>query len=79
LQFENYCQQLCKKHNKHLYIITGGAYYTGNTIKNGVGVPDSCWKVVLILDSNQTINNVNAQTTTIAVMMPNTNGLKGKK
>ena len=79
LQFENYLQQLCKKENKHLFIVCGGAYYTGNTIKNNVGVPDSCWKVVLIMDSNQTIDDVSNETETIAVMMPNANNLKNKK
>jgi len=79
LQFENYLQQLCKKDKKHLYIVCGGAYYTGKTIKNNVGIPDSCWKVVLVLDSNQTIKDVTNKTLTIAVMMPNEKNLKGKK
>lgn len=79
LQLERYCQKLCTKDNKRLHIITGGAYYSGKKIKKQVSVPDSCWKVVLVLDSNQTLANVNANTQTIAVMMPNKANLKKRK
>lgn len=79
LQFERYCENLCKKQNKKLYIVTGGIYIYNNYINNELAVPDSCWKVVIILDSNQTASDISESTQTIAVMMPNINGLKGKK
>jgi endonuclease G len=78
LQFENYLKDLVQKNNKNLYIVTGGVYYNLPKIKDRVSIPDSCWKVVLVLDSGQVLSDVNLQTQTIAVMMPNQNGLKGR-
>ncbi|MCL2039828.1 MAG: DNA/RNA non-specific endonuclease [Bacteroidetes bacterium] len=78
LQFENYCKNLCVKEKKHLFINTGGAYYNSK-IKEKIGIPDSCWKIVIILDSHQTINDIDSNTQSIAVMMPNTSNLTGKQ
>lgn len=36
-----------------------------------VAVPDSCWKIVLILEKGQTIKNISSKTSIIAVMMHN--------
>lgn len=79
LQFEEYLKQLCIRYNKQLYIVAGGVFHSKQMLKDKIGVPDSCWKVVLILDSNQTIKNVNRKTKTIAVMMPNIENLKERK
>jgi endonuclease G len=72
LNFERYCQTLCQDSAKHLFIVAGGTSYTGKKIKN-IAVADSCWKVVLILDSNKTLMDIDSNTQTIAVLMPNTN------
>jgi len=78
LKFENFCKELCIKHNKQL-IITAGGLYTNNstnkTIKDKIFIPDSCWKIVLILDKlvapHNLVEYVTSETEVIAVMMPN--------
>jgi endonuclease G, mitochondrial len=74
-----YCRKLAKE-GKELYIVAGG-HGTGGTGKNGkkstigkgVTVPESVWKVVLVLDKAQGLNE---NTRTIAVWMPNIQGIK---
>jgi len=69
-----------------LYIVAGGAG-TGGTGSNGfatsvanghVAVPASTWKVVLVLpkSSGDDVANVTAGTRTIAVLMPNVQGIR---
>jgi len=36
-----------------------------------VSVPDSCWKIIVILDSGQRVKDITSQTRVIAVMMKN--------
>ena len=72
LHLEDYCKKLCKEENKQLFIVSGGKYKKRyKKINNKIAIPDSCWKVVLILDSGKTINNIDTNTQIIAVMMPN--------
>jgi len=72
LQLEDYCKDLCINESKQLFIISGGKYRKRpKKIKNKISIPDSCWKVVLILDSAKTINDIDTNTQVIAVMMPN--------
>jgi endonuclease G len=79
LQLENHIKYLVEKEHKQLFVVAGGVYYSGKKIKDKIAIPDSCWKVVLILDSNQTINDITNKNQTIAVMMPNEDNLIGKK
>ncbi|MCL5070795.1 MAG: DNA/RNA non-specific endonuclease [Actinobacteria bacterium] len=76
LQFEYYCEDLCKKENKELFVYAGGIFHTDSTIGNGVSVPDSCFKIVVILDRGQGLNNVNENTPVYAVVMPNIAGIR---
>jgi len=73
--------------NKYeLYVVSGGAGIGGTssngtmtTIANGrVTVPASTWKVALVLpkDAGDDLLRVNAATRTIAVIMPNTQGIR---
>ncbi|HEX8173323.1 MAG TPA: DNA/RNA non-specific endonuclease [Thermoanaerobaculia bacterium] len=69
-----------------LYIVAGGAGTGGSgsnglttTIANGhVTVPAQTWKVALVLpkDSGDDVSRVAASTRTIAVIMPNTQGIR---
>lgn len=82
--FESYCRDLIKQ-GKELYIVSGG-FGEGGTGEKGlltvVGggkavVPAFTWKVALVLDSPGA--EVTESTRTIAIMMPNIQGIRLKK
>jgi endonuclease G len=76
LDFEYYCEDLCKEFDKDLYIYAGGVFHHDSTIKGEgkVAVPDSCFKIVLICNRGSVI-----PIDTIAVMMPNIEGVRTDK
>ena len=84
VQLENYCRQLARS-GKELFIVSGG-HGQGGIGKNGlkatlgqgkVLVPAVTWKVILVLDKpNSGVAGVNRDTQTIAVIMPNKQGIK---
>jgi len=78
--FENYCERIAKEQDKQLFIIAGG-WYSDNPqrINNKVAIPDSCWKVVLVLCNTKTINCIDTTAQIIAVMMPNDETAKGRQ
>ncbi len=78
LKFELFCEDLCKKDNKTLYVYSGGVFHSDSTVKGEgkIAVPDSCFKIILVLDQGQGIESVNTSSTVIAVMMPNTEGVR---
>jgi endonuclease G, mitochondrial len=78
LKFELFCEDLCKKENKTLYIYSGGVFHSDSTVKGEglVLIPDSCFKIVLVMDEGQSIENLNENTKIIAVMMPNIHGVR---
>ena len=70
LEFE--CERLCKDQNKELFIIAGGI--TGanpKRLNTVVAVPESYWKIVVILDSGQRLKDMTPATKVIAVWMKN--------
>jgi len=72
LSLEYECERLCKSEGKELYVIAGGLFSGIPTRLNGkVAIPDSCWKIVLILEKGQSIKDVSSKTSIIAVMMHN--------
>lgn len=81
---ENYLRTLLPANE--LYIVAGGSGAGGTgsagfmtTLANGnVTVPASTWKVVLVLpkDSGDDVTRVTAGARTIAVVMPNTQGIR---
>lgn len=84
VQLENYCRQLARS-GKELFIVSGGHGQGGigkNGLKATVGqgkvlVPAVTWKVILVLDKpNAGVAGVNRETQTIAVIMPNKQGIK---
>lgn len=75
---ELYCEKLCKERNKDLYIIAGGIFSSGKKINDKVPVPDTCWKIVVIMEKGQKRKDVNENTEIIAVKMPNIDSVSGK-
>lgn len=81
LGFEYYCEKLCKKENKRLFIITGPIFPLDKECchidkYNTVARPKSCFKIAVILEKNQNINHIDAKTKVIAVIMPNESGIR---
>src|SRR5262245_58767989 len=76
LRPEEYCQELSKKGHKELYIMTGGVFHNPpDTIGKGVAVPESCFKIVVVLERGQKAKDVTDATRVIAVLMPNITGI----
>lgn len=74
-ELESYCRDLIYQQGKTLYII-GGVYGQRRPIaKDRVIPPSRTWKVVVIFDGVPTVDQVSYSTETIAVDMPNGNGL----
>jgi endonuclease G len=72
LSLEYECERLCKTEGKELYVIAGGVFSKQPLRLNGkVAVPDSCWKIVVILDKGQKAKDISSSTKVIAVMMNN--------
>jgi endonuclease G len=84
--FETYCRDLVNQGNE-LYVIAGGTG-SGGTGSNGgvtttiasghVAVPAKTWKVVLVLPqaTGNDVSRVTTSTRTIAVILPNTQGIR---
>jgi endonuclease G, mitochondrial len=83
---ESYCRTLQSQGNE-LYIIAGGSGSGGSgsnggttfTIASGhVAVPSQTWKVIIVLPelSGNDVTRVTTSTRTIAVIMPNTQGIR---
>jgi len=72
---ESYCRTLASQGNE-LYIISGG-YGSKGTIAGGrVSVPSYTWKVIMVLPyGTNDVARVNSSTRTIAVLVPNNNGI----
>ncbi len=76
LNLEYWCQDLCQKHNHELFIIAGGVFHTGRTVGNVVAIPDSCWKIVVVLERGQGLRDVTTSTPVYAAMIPNIAGVR---
>lgn len=84
VELEKYCRQLARS-GKELFIISGGHGQGGigkNGLKATIGqgkvlVPAVTWKVILVLDKpNSGVAGVDKNTRTIAVIIPNKQGIK---
>ncbi|OGU15453.1 MAG: hypothetical protein A2X61_07760 [Ignavibacteria bacterium GWB2_35_12] len=76
LALERYCEDLCKKNNKELYIIAGGIYHSSKKVNNKITIPDSCFKIIVILDRGKKSTSINSKTQIISVAMPNIEGIR---
>ena len=80
LALEQYLGDLAVSQNKEIFIVSGGAAYSGTLNNAGrVAIPTRTWKVAVILDRNEGIANVAspADVEVIAVDMPNTTTVSG--
>jgi endonuclease G, mitochondrial len=76
LRLEEHCQDLAQKDNHELFIVAGGVFgRRPETIGNGVAVPESCFKIVVVLGRGQGAADVGESTRVIAVVMPDTTGI----
>jgi endonuclease G len=78
LRLEEFCQYLAQRKNKELYIICGGVYPKNyQTIGKGnkVAVPSQCFKIIVVLERGQRLKDVNENTTVLAALMPNVEGI----
>jgi endonuclease G len=72
LSLELECERMCKNDNKELFVIAGGVFGANpKRLNTVVAVPDSCWKIIVILDSGQRLKDITSATRVIAVMMKN--------
>lgn len=76
LNLEYFCEDLCKNQKKELFIIAGGIFRTENRIKEKIAVPDSCFKIIVVLNEGDSVESVTDTTSVIAVVMPNVNGIR---
>ncbi|APR86650.1 sugar-non-specific nuclease NucA [Minicystis rosea] len=76
LRLEEHCQSLAQNDRKEMFITAGPIYGTNpETIGHGVAVPESFFKIVVVLDRGQGPADVSAATRVIAVIMPNVMGI----
>lgn len=81
LRFEERCEELTRRTNHKLYIVAGGVLRRdgrGETIGHGVAVPKSFFKVAVLLEEGQGVDDVTESTTVMAVLMPNDQGIMGE-
>lgn len=78
LNLEYYCEKLCKEENKELFIIAGGIFHNNNRIDDLIAIPDSCFKIIVILDKGQNVKDITMDTPIIAVVIPNIQGVRNE-
>lgn len=76
LKLEYYCEDLCKVDNKELYIIAGGIFHSESKINGLIAIPDSCFKIVVVLEKGQKLRDVSENTEIISVVIPNIQGVR---
>jgi endonuclease G, mitochondrial len=72
---ENYTRELVQKQGKHVYVFAGPIYdkdFGKVGANKDIPVPSKDFKIIYVLNANQTAADINANTVTIAVIMPNT-------
>lgn len=79
LDMERWCEKMCKDSLKELFVVAGGIYHSNTTIRSILAVPDSCFKIVVVLEQGQKLKDVNKQTRIEAVIMPNIQGIRADK
>jgi endonuclease G len=81
LRLEERCEELTRRQKKKLYLIAGGVLRRdgrGETIGHGVAVPKTFFKVAVVLEPGQSVDDVNESTEILAVLMPNDQGIIGE-
>lgn len=73
-QLEQYTRNLVVKENKKVYIIAGPVFdedFGKIGPNNDIPIPSKDFKVVVVLDQNQSLDDINSDTQIISVVMPN--------
>lgn len=73
---EQWCETMCKDSTKELFVIAGGIYTSNSKINNLVAIPDSCFKIVVVLEAGQRLSSITKTTRIEAVIMPNIQGIR---
>lgn len=73
---ERWCETMCKDSSAQLYVIAGGVYTTKSKIKDVVTIPDSCFKIVVVLKKGEGLSSITKSTRIEAVMIPNKDGVR---
>ncbi len=71
---ESYTRDLVLNQGKKVYIVAGPIFdqdFGKIGINKDIPIPSKDFKVVIVLDKNQTISDINSKTQIIAVVMPN--------
>jgi endonuclease G len=77
LKFERWCETMCKDSLKELYIVTGGIFHEPHELVNDkIAVPDTCYKIVVVLARGQRLDDVNAAIRVVSVAIPNIQGVR---
>ena len=74
-QLERYARERARA-GALLFIVAGGLFSAPfPTIGNGVAVPAASFKIIVVLESGQAVNDVNESSEVLAVLMPNQPGV----
>lgn len=77
---ERYCENLTKGNKNELFIIAGPIFGDNYSILNdNIAIPDSCFKIILLLNNNDLNENIFEKIEVIAVIMPNNNSVRKNK
>jgi endonuclease G len=76
---ERWTLSMCKDSLKDLFIYAGGVFHSDKRVDDKIAIPDSCWKIVVVLERGQHLKDVNENTRIEAVMMPNQTGVRHDK
>jgi endonuclease G len=77
VKLETYSRTLVDGDTKELYIVAGAFGSSGEIANGQVNVPTVFWKVIVVLPKgNADVSRINNTTRTIAVCMPNVNGIR---
>ncbi|MCO5250770.1 MAG: DNA/RNA non-specific endonuclease [Candidatus Kapabacteria bacterium] len=81
LDFEYFLEDLCKIDNRELYVMAGSYCVVNNTLLDEglVVIPESYYKIAVMLDKGRGLSDVTTNTTVYAVLMPNIDGVRSDK
>lgn len=74
LKMEYYAEKLAKDSLKEMFIYAGPIFAKDKPVtmyNNKVAIPDSCYKIIVVMHSGSTLNDVNENTEVIACVFPN--------
>jgi endonuclease G len=72
-------RELVKRDHQELYVVAGGIFSnTPSTMGPGIAVPAAEYKIIVVLEEGQGVDDVTAETPVVAVIMPNEPTVKQK-